>query len=285
MKILSKFLTFNLIKDGNQGDAGPIIYPMGEWQPNEKYVGDSNSRPYVIYKDEHYFMAKEGTFSGTNTNPQTEAVKPNGIWKRMTKFKAIFTEILFANFAKLGSAVFYGDYILSQYGLDTKTGGESSNYKNFPTGTFKPHFLVDLKKGEVSMNKLKAKGSYINNFEEFTYDTPLVNGCVDLEKTLNWYGNGYLGKDLTITLPTDKKFSGAMVNIYVPAGTRSNTGITLKIQNEQGFLNLSESESKTIKTLKLYNGIVSLMGVPSVHSSSGGTEWTVTNYPDWIEKY
>ena len=53
MKILSKMLSFNLIRDGKPGKPGPIIYPVGKWESNITYTSDENSKHYVEYKNEY----------------------------------------------------------------------------------------------------------------------------------------------------------------------------------------------------------------------------------------
>jgi hypothetical protein len=99
---------------GQTGAQGPIIYPAGYWDATLSYKADSTKAPYVLYNNEYYlFTTTEGTTIGAKPNAVTD-----GSWTKMDKFEAIYTSILLADNALIGSAVFNGDYMFSQTGYD-----------------------------------------------------------------------------------------------------------------------------------------------------------------------
>jgi hypothetical protein len=51
---------------------------------------------------------------GTNTGEAPSA--SSNFWQLLTAENIIYAKIMMADFGKLGSAVFYGDYMFSQYG-------------------------------------------------------------------------------------------------------------------------------------------------------------------------
>ena len=76
----------------------------------------------------------------------------------MEKFAAIYTDILFADFAKLGSWIFSGDYMFSQTG--TIDGVKSNDYEKFYEGNwngdepdtndcFIPNIVMNAKTGDA----------------------------------------------------------------------------------------------------------------------------------------
>lgn len=154
MGILSRMISFTLVRDGKPGKPGPIIYPVGKWESNITYTSDENSKPYVEYKGEFYYLNTMKAPVGVD--PATDIAQNKGNWVYMEKFKAIFTEVLFADFAKLGSFVIFGDYLISQHGVDS-SNRPSTDYQKFPKG-FTPNLLINAKTGEFEANKAKIKG-------------------------------------------------------------------------------------------------------------------------------
>lgn len=73
----------------------------------------------------------------------------------MSTFNAIYTDILLANNAKVGQAVFNGNYMFSQEGINPQTGARGE-YKNFnlegspytSSSIFDPNWCVNLVTGE-----------------------------------------------------------------------------------------------------------------------------------------
>ena len=142
---------------GETGRPGPILYPAGVWgeditiaQQEGKYINGewvATSTPYVLYN---------GTFYVLNVRRSSQEPGTGDDWMAMEMFNAVYTDILLANNAKVGQAIFNGDYMFSQAGVNPQTGGAGS-YSNFnatgtpytASSTFDPNWCVNLKTGEM----------------------------------------------------------------------------------------------------------------------------------------
>lgn len=146
---------------GEKGDTGQLIYPAGMYDPATTYSSDSNSTPVVLSGDVFYKLKVTGPVTGISpvTNPNT--------WEPFNMLKYIFTEVFFANFGKLASAVFSGDYMLSQYG---KTGSGvakegAGDYKVFDPNNlgvnsdFIPNLFINFLTGYIKSSKVDISGT------------------------------------------------------------------------------------------------------------------------------
>lgn len=159
--------------DGNEGIPGPsgkrgmLPYPCGIWDKDVTYVATGTITPYVYYElgKEYYVLEKVGSCVGIDPAEDVAANGSDATWARFDEYKAVFAEILMANFAKLASAVFWGDCMFSQHGVDAYGNKvETLNgYKGFSDGTFRPNLLLNFLTGDVDLaGKIKAKsGSQI----------------------------------------------------------------------------------------------------------------------------
>lgn len=168
MKLVSKMLSFTLVRDGKDGEdgkegkpgkPGPVIYNGGEWDKSKTYTGDSTSRPYVKYKGEYYYL--KSLEAPVGVPPSEDVAQNKGNWGLMEKFNPIITEAIFSDFANLGSFIMQGDYLMSQHGKD-KEGNYSTNYKDFPDN-FIPTFQVNGKTGDTIMNNTVINNATLND--------------------------------------------------------------------------------------------------------------------------
>lgn len=116
---------------GVDGRDGLLAYPAGEYDPNTDYSSLGDTTPVVLYNGNYYSLVPGvASYKGSNekmarSNPAldvanaTEAVPAR--WRLFDKFRSVFADILMAEFAKLGSAVFYGDWMISQQGTQRDT--------------------------------------------------------------------------------------------------------------------------------------------------------------------
>lgn len=147
-----------------------IIYPAGIYDNSTPYTADDDKAPYVFdtYDNNFYVLNYKGTWLGKSDDPndvdqddrhpsQDYAENKGKYWMLMQSFDAIYANIgVFGN-ALVGSAVFNGDYMFSQLGIN-KSGGASSDYQYFcdknssdpfdENNTFRPNWCVDLRSGE-----------------------------------------------------------------------------------------------------------------------------------------
>ena len=139
---------------GGEGDIGPLAYPAGEWSSSKTYTLTTTACPVVEHNGSYWRLVE-------SSNKGTEPTASNStVWQLVTGWQAVFIEILFTAFAKLGSAVFSGDYMFSQKGLFN--GVESTAYQNFnpasASNPFIPFWYTNFFTGETWMNKCHVKG-------------------------------------------------------------------------------------------------------------------------------
>lgn len=113
---------------GIDGRDGLMVYPAGYFDATTTYRATSETAPVVKYGENYYVLKRGTTYSAASmpTNRKNPAgdVAYGGAdtrWQVFDKFNAIFADILMADFAKLSSAVFYGDWLISQQGTLTYT--------------------------------------------------------------------------------------------------------------------------------------------------------------------
>lgn len=131
-----------------------ITYPAGRYDPNTSYVCTEAAGPFVEQNGQFYAMYKQGTWLGSSIGrtPKEDYAQygSDATWRLMDKYKALIVEMLFSDYAKLGSAIFLGDYMFSQYGI--RNGAQSNAYQNFDPNNldaFRPNIFVDWLKGHI----------------------------------------------------------------------------------------------------------------------------------------
>lgn len=152
-------------QDGIDGRDGLMVYPAGYYDPNTTYTATSETAPVVMYAENYYVLKRGKSYKGASqaSNLNTPALdianntQANAHWQRFDKFNAIFADIVMAEFAKLGSAVIYGDWMISQQG--TRNATASSEYQHFKDGSFEPNVAINFKTGE-----LRLKNGVLANF-------------------------------------------------------------------------------------------------------------------------
>ena len=133
--------------------------------------GDWRPLPFK-YKNGEYFVDNERNlvFQWMNPVPGNSDVHPfediknnpnTTSWKQHTEWVLLATQVFLANFAKLGSAVFSGDYMFSQHGKDA-VGNDSTDYRS---PSFTPNFQVDWLKGKVTGKDMDMQGGSVGGFE------------------------------------------------------------------------------------------------------------------------
>ncbi len=147
---------------GAQGPIGPLVYPAGEYSASTGYTRTALSAPMVLCEGQYYVLAKEGTFKGVNPKTDYAANGSKATWVVMDKVQYAFIEVLMANFAKLASAVFYGQYMFSQQGVDAN-GNPTNNYRNFGTANFMPNLLLDFQTGSFKGKEVEIQGDITAN--------------------------------------------------------------------------------------------------------------------------
>lgn len=165
-------------RDGRPGDLGPMCYIAGEYSDSLTYVRDTatgntvavevpltngTSQIWVLEADSNV-----DADTGTHYRPSNDPDVNPGIWSMgLNSYNLIRTRYLFADFAKLGSGVYCGDWLFSAQGTingiayddgdvyDGKAAYMSFDPDNPNTNNvtnFIPYFAVDLKTGKIYLH-------------------------------------------------------------------------------------------------------------------------------------
>lgn len=143
--------------NGENGSKGQIIYPEGIYNVNTVYQGTVDKTPYVYDSNDanYYVLNIVGTWQGTLHSNESPSTDTSNSWVKLDAFEALYTKIGIIANGLIGSAVFNGDYMFSQQGIDS-SGQVSTQYQNFnpetPTGgVFTPNILFNFRTGAGHM--------------------------------------------------------------------------------------------------------------------------------------
>lgn len=158
---------------GQTGGVGPMMYYAGEWQSGVSYVRTAQVVPLVSHGDDQffYFPAKEGTL--LNNEPSNS----NTDWKQQQKVPLLLAQLLMVDFGKIASAVFCGDYMMSQRGRHFDTSKNAyvydDDYKSFDPTTYeqsddrdwRPLVSIDFKEGLLRVINMIAIGGQFQDVD------------------------------------------------------------------------------------------------------------------------
>ena len=146
-----------------------IIYPAGIYDVNTTYTTTDKVAPYVLDSDDgnYYVLNAIMSWTGTehdNLTPHGDyAINHGQYWLKFDGFNAIFAKIGIIANGLIGSAVFNGDWMFSQQGLDSNNTF-SQNYQNFDgdplNGEFRPNFAINFKTGQSYQNNVIVRNDY-----------------------------------------------------------------------------------------------------------------------------
>lgn len=201
--VVAEIGALQVVKNGSQGERGKtgrFYCYAGYFVDDHEYTASDYEAPYVAYdwedtvtvngtqtaviKTSYYMLVADTNKSGsTYIAPRTAAA--NGVWELMeTNFKYLIAEAIFINFAKLGSAIFCGDWMISQHGKIN--GVDSTDYRKFnaddPTGetagNFAPNYAVDLLTGKAYLNDAVIRGAIYATTGKFIGEIESVLGKI-----------------------------------------------------------------------------------------------------------
>ena len=194
----------------------PIVFPRPEtaWSSSLTFKNGE-----VIMLDDTVYMWCSRVAGNTSVNPKTYIA--NGtlprVWAAYQNWPLLCTQMFLAQFAKIGSAVFMGDYMLSQYGKNSG-GSTITDYRQFDPSKlgkagcpFTPRVYVDWKTGKVYMDlaevagTIKAEDGTIGGFE-------IHDGYIGVAGNLTSYGFGLL-KEFIKFSTSDGIWSGIGTNV------------------------------------------------------------------------
>lgn len=223
--------------NGENGSKGQIIYPEGIYNVNTVYQGTADKTPYVYDSNDanYYVLNIVGTWQGTLHSNESPSTDTSNSWVKLDAFEALYTKIGIIANGLIGSAVFNGNYMFSQQGIDA-SGQTSTQYQNFdpeiPTGgEFTPNILFNFRTGAGHMAAGKIKfGS---------------DGSVDLTniKINNTIIQNI--KQYSLTQSSDPHILDSLYSeiIYSPT---IHEDVTLKVNASEYQLNIDDSYSGVI---------------------------------------
>ena len=154
--------------DGTSGGS-QIIYPAGIYSNTESYTTDDKKAPYVLDTSDNnfYVLNAKMTWVGTQQNNRTPSqdykLNDGEYWLLLEDFEAFYTKIGIIANGLIGSAVFNGDYVFSQQGINPSSSNAFTNtYENFDSshiydGTFTPNIMFNFKTGAGHLAAGKVK--------------------------------------------------------------------------------------------------------------------------------
>lgn len=222
-----------VVKQGDNGNTGPrgkmsrnIYYAgtLAEVTALSTFEATDYKAPYVRVSGTaevpvcYVYVGDNGTSISFPTT--TTAYEESTDWEEMTtEFKYLITNAIFADFAKFGSAVISGDYMISQYGYILGFGGTRNEITN---GT---------QYQNIDPNDVFGEGDMYDSDELIWNDTTTHN--------------------VSVTTPTALKSTGLTAGKYYTIELDENTGLTecvLQISLKStsttaGALNIPTSQS------------------------------------------
>lgn len=167
---------------GESGKLGKVVYPAGEFELGKLYKSTNTSTPYVIYNNKYYVLISDEYQSSIRT--------PDGAptyWEEFQSFEAIYAKIGIIENGTIGSAVYSGDYMFSQQGVDNN-GNLSTSYQNFKPShiyddesVFKPNICMDFYNGNIYACGGKASFSNDGNLN--------LGGNIEMDGTISISGD------------------------------------------------------------------------------------------------
>lgn len=279
--------TISPVVNGQNGGVGPMMYYAGEWQSGVAYVRTAEVTPLVSHGDDQFFYypAQEGSL--LNSEPSST----NTAWKQQQKVPLLLSQLLMAEFGKIASAVFSGDFMMSQYGLDGNDK-ESTDYKAFdgdPTpyigNGFAPNICLDFLNGVAWFRKAHVSGVIDAGSINIDYTKLSESDATkvsDLEYNLNNDLNilidvGGLNKNVVINLPTDKSYIGKHIYLMAHAAPWTRIGFPSFQIACKNRIYASSDRTNTLgyKSLTFVSGIIHLMAIPYLFDNAEGCLWGV----------
>lgn len=278
--VLKTYPTLKVVKHGTPGGTGktgPWWMPQGSWDSTVAYERTDDIIPVVEHNGEYWYVATANTI--------VDGVEPtanNSEWTKADRFQVVFVAALFAAFAKLGSAIMNGDWMMSQYGM--LNGGVSNNFRLFDAtdpegkvaGHFCPNWAVDLLNGKSYMNEAVVRGVLrVRAIYTITGILATVSGrqTIDLE---NNPGNAYvIPGNTTVYLPDPTNYEGLTLTILFKAGgilicssgayTAYYTGTTSVQENGMSVAVFHSTEGLAVLTVQAI----------SAYGPNSGVKWVV----------
>lgn len=273
-------LSVPVVRDGAMGAVGPMVYPAGIWKPGTTYKASDGACPVVMCGGAFFVLRPGETATGVNPVEDYALRGSASPWQPMESMQYVFADVLMANFAKLGAAVFYGDFMFSQDGTinGEPVSGLDANgvayYTRFTdgksAGTFIPNICVNFKSGYLGAAVGVFSGAIRTVFKP-------ISESDAVRVTANQVAEPYITA-LKYELRSDVNIStdrGGSVHVVLPVG-EDCLGMRVILADSQGLF----SHAPARITVSTADG--SMIG----GIASADIEANVGNYcARWVEVY
>lgn len=276
-------LTVPVNRDGAEGKTGRLPVPYGEYSPAVTYTATDRIAPYVLCGKQYYIMNKTTSVTGLNPARDYAEKGQNATWILLESYKAAFYEVIMAQLGLIGKAVFYDEYMYSQYGKNGTTAVANEGNYGIPTeagGSFEPNMLLNFLTGYFKCNNVDITG-HINAtsgtfagfvkipFVGITEGCSYVNGEYRLKDNYNLYNDTTAYDVTTLYLDNNTKYNGITLNLYTKERI-SKMDPTMTIRGSAIYHPKSKRSDGTFNP------------VTSIYSESGGYIQLVNIFGRWV---
>lgn len=275
---------------GIDGKKGQLVYPAGVYSNTTSYITDEYKAPYVLDKTDnnYYVLNAQMTWLGTMQNNKTPSqdYQENGgsYWLKFDLYESVFAKIGIIANGLIGSAVFNGNYMFSQQGINPSASGASTiQYQLFDEdhiydGSFTPNIMFNFRTGNGHLAAGKIRFNSDGSGE-------LAGG------NIKWNTNGittgnFLDEDVNnsgqITLPTIPEGYTKTIRIPFLNITRTvlyfgfvcgNSNAKIYVPDSEADLHVtSHTGSCELTVPNMGLGTIECIGV---HKSGGPEQWYI----------
>lgn len=257
---------------GAGGPKGQIVYPAGKYDVTKSYTTDANKAPYVLDEEDnnYYVLNRQMTWIGTNQNNLRPSNDTTGSWVEIDALEATFTKLGIIANGLIGSAVFNGDFMFSQQGINSD-GDNTSNYEDFnpnnpmtSSNNFIPNVCINFRTGDAwfnrSYNVYKTITATSNDF--------IINP--DTERNIIFRIPKGITSVGAIQLNNNIKYEGINIKIIFINEENSTGGMLIQAGTQSKIYSKGKEPISTLTILK--NQVISLIGFKSFNG----------NYLDWF---
>ena len=261
---------------GQDGKKGQLVYPAGVYSNTTSYTTDEYKAPYVLDETDnnYYVLNAQMTWLGTEQSNRTPSkdYQENGgsYWLKFDLYDAIFAKIGIIANGLIGSAVFNGDYMFSQQGINPSASNTSTmQYQLFDEnhiydGSFTPNIMFNFKTGaghlaagEILFDKdgnCTLSNLYVTGyFQEACVLLGLGTGTVGISSSVKNY-IVYESKDSTIHLDITDLFKPDEVTKEVNIYNGSSSNLTIDTYNWDDVKLNFIGFTNELASIKLHSG-------------------------------
>ena len=166
-----------------------------------------------------------------------------GYWTHVTEQILFISKMIMANFAKLGSAIFSGNFTISEHGLSKGTNPETGkpyDYRDFDAAMskFAPNFMIDWLSGKVTGKDIDMQGGNIGGFELTGFNLRNKNGKDCWVSIQTNDGDNTRISSLGNCFPSVLGYSVA--GYYESSGTSTNKALVLRAFGSKNPVGISD---------------------------------------------